>query len=530
MMSRYSKKTNRCNRTVTNAIALATVILAFNARAALQMPSIFSDHMVLQSGKPAACWGWADAGARVKVSVTDSGGKCLGEVKSLAGESEGRWEVRLPILPAMAAAKLSISTDRGDQKAIADILVGEVWLASGQSNMTRSVGNADFPKEVMEVARQEAAAINGSIRIFTVAQTGSDTPQRDVAGKWIVVTPETVDRCSAIAWNFAHALNGALKTPVGMVVSGFGGTPVESWIPLDGLNATEASALVWKRHRELLAKLPEEKAKYDVRLAEWEAANPTPEMRAKNAGQRPGLPYSETDSRAPVRLFNAMIYGLAPFQVQGVLWYQGEENSSRPQEYPELIQALITSWRKRWGSELPFFYVELSTVRPVQQKPSEGGWAFIREAQQAALKQPHTAVVTAVDVGNGQVHPWNKKPIGERLAAVALSDVYGKNIPSRSPEFASCTISDRSVRLKFKHADGLRTRGDGPVAGFAISENGTEWKWAQARIVGDEIEVSHSDVASPVAVRYGWADNPVLSVENQYGLPLRPFRTDAGSQ
>jgi len=266
-MNRYPLKKRRSKRAATSTLALAVMILASNAGAALQMPSFFSDHMVLQSGKPVVCWGWTDAGANVRVSITDSGGKSLGEAQTTAGESEGRWEVRLPALPAMTAAKLCVCTDRGEQKAINDILVGEVWLASGQSNMTRMVGTADFPKEVMEIARQEAAAINGSVRIFTASQTGADTPQHDVAGKWIVVTPENVGQCSAIAWNFARALYSQLKTPVGMVVSGYGGTPVESWIPLDGLNATAASAPIWKRHQELLAKFPEEKTKYEARLA-----------------------------------------------------------------------------------------------------------------------------------------------------------------------------------------------------------------------------------------------------------------------
>ncbi|XHR31250.1 MAG: sialate O-acetylesterase [Chthoniobacteraceae bacterium] len=508
-------------------VAAFSLLAACAAQAELKLPALFGDHMVLQSGQPVACWGWANPGEKIRVAFTDPAGKQLAQAQAVAANGEGRWSLQLPPLPQGSVGKLTIQTDHGETKTIDDVLPGEVWLASGQSNMTRKVGTADFPKEVAVLARTEAAEARGSIRFFTVVQGGADAPRNETPGKWVVVTPETVVNCSAVAWNFAAKLNRDLKAPVGIILSGYGGTPVESWVPEEALDATLASMPVWKRHANLLASYPEAKAKYDQTFAAWEATNPTPELQKQNAETKPRAPYCETDSRAPVRLFNGMIYGLAPYTLQGVLWYQGEENSSRSQEYGELIQALIKSWRGFWGTELPFYYVELANTHKPQQKPSEDGWGFIREAQQAALKLPKTAVATAVDLGNGEIHPWNKKPVGERLAAIALSDVYGKAIPSRSPQFTSFEIQGSVIRVKFDHAEGLRARGDGSVAGFAITGNGTDWKWADAKIVGESVEVSSKEIPSPTAVRYGWASNPVLSLENQYGLPLRPFRTDS---
>jgi sialate O-acetylesterase len=207
--------------------------------------------------------------------------------------------------------------------------------------------------------------------------------------------------------------------------------------------------------------------------------------------------------------------------------YQGEENSGRPQEYAPLIRGLITSWRARWGVEWPFYYVELANTRSPQTKPSEGGWALIREAQGAALALPKTGVVTAVDLGDGKIHPWNKKAVGERLVALAMADVHGRvSAEVRSPEYVSHVIEGALVRLQFDHAGGLRVRGDQGIRGFAIAGSDGMWRWADAKIMGEQIEVSSPEVAVPVAVRYGWASNPVLSIENEAGLPLRPFRTD----
>lgn len=493
--------------------------------AALRLPAVFSDHMVVQAAADAPCWGWANPGAEVRIEYSDTENPTPVSAQAVA-DASGKWKALLPAIPAGSRGTLTIKSG-GEARVIANVVAGEVWLASGQSNMTYRVGAPDFPAHVAELARKEATNLGGEVRIFTVIQEGADEPRGDVRGKWVVVDAEAVGKLSAVPWNFAHALHRDLGRPVGVIVSGHGGTPVESWLSKEALAASASAEAVWTRHAELLARFPKEKANYDVALAEWERANPTEESRKKNQAAKPRAPYSAESSKAPVRLFNAMIDGLVPYAIRGVVWYQGEENSGRSQEYPALIRALVASWRAAWGLEWPFYYVELANTRTTQTKPSEGGWALIREAQASVLALPGTGVVTAVDLGDGTIHPWKKKEVGERLAALALADAYGRNgLETRSPEFAACEIVGDTVTIRVRHAQALRMRGDGVARGFAIRGEDGIWHWGDARVEGDKIVVRGGNVPAPVAVRYGWASNPVLSVESEAGLPLRPFRTD----
>lgn len=503
---------------------MVIVILACTSLAKLtaapRMPSLFSDHMAIQAGRPVACWGWSTPGAGIDIVFKDAVTAKQTRTHATA-DASGRWQTALPPLSAGERGTLGFSDATGTT-VIQDVIVAEVWLASGQSNMTRVVGTPDFPAHVAETARAEAAATGDGIRFFTVIQEGSDSPTDDVRGKWVVVTPETVAKCSAIGWNFARKLHAELKSPVGIILSGYGGTPVESWLPREALDATPHAAAVWKRHDERFATYTQAINTYRLAVADWE-------KQGKPAGTTPPKPDPAPEREAPVRLYNRMIHGLVPYSLQGILWYQGENNSSRSAEYLGLIRALVTSWRGLWGSELPFYYVELANVRKPQTRPSEGGWALIREAQSSVLALPKTGVATAVDVSDGDIHPWNKKPVGERLAGLALHDVYGRPGDPRSPEYASHTVSGGKILLTFNHADNLRVRGAGDIAGFALRGADNTWRWAQGRIIGNQIEVWSAEIPAPVAVRYGWADNPVLSIENQDGLPLRPFRTDPDS-
>ena len=504
---------------------VAAALLTASAQAALRLPAVFSDHMVLQALRAVPCWGWSEPGEEVGLVFEDMSNQRHFETKAVA-DSSGRWRALLPALPDGSHGTLKIKAG-GEERVIADVVVGEVWLASGQSNMSYRVGAPDFPANVAALARKEASAVAGEIHLFAVIQEGADEPRGDVRGKWIVVDQDNVENCSALPWNFSLALHRELKGPVGVIVSAHGGTPVESWLSRETLDATPVAADVWKRHADLVARSPEAKKAYDIALANWTRAFPTPEAQKKNQDTKPRGPYSETSAKAPVRLFNAMIAGLAPYAIQGVIWYQGEENSGRPQEYAPLIRALVTSWRKLWGVEWPFYYVELANTRDVQTKPSEGGWALIREAQASVLALPRTDVVTAVDLGNGKIHPWNKKAVGQRLASLVLADVHGRMTEEvRSPAYVSHEIVGDVVRVRVSHAKQLRVRGDGIAQGFAIAGADGRWVWAKARVTGDVIEVSSPEVSAPVAVRYGWSSNPLLSVENEAGLPLRPFRTD----
>lgn len=501
--------------------------MVLSAFGELKLPALFSDHMVLQAGQEVACWGWAQAGDKVTVSFVNKAGETQA-VNSTITASDGRWSLNLPALAAGDTGTLKVCSGSSEKK-IADVLVGEVWLGSGQSNMARAAAGGNVPQDMAENAKKEAAAAQPNIRFFDVTRIGADQPEPDVQGRWFVVTPDVVGNCSATAWYFAQSLRERIGAPVGMIVSCWGGTPVEGWTPREAINATSIGASIWKKHNDLLAQFSPEKVK-ELRAAmdTWNAS--TPEFKKQNP--KPKLPYWPTSSQVPTRLYNGMIHGLAPYTLQGILWYQGEQNSSRYTEYGELIRSMVSAWRKDWGKDLPFYYVELAGIGRPQLFPVEAppAWPFIREAQAGVLQLPKTGVATAVDLGMADdIHPPLKKPLGQRLAGLAAADVYGKEGLVRSPQFSEFKIENSKVRVTLAFADGLRTRDGGPAKGFAVRGSDGQWKWAEAQIDGGTVLVWNKEVERPGAVRYGWAGNPVLSLENGAGLPLRPFRTDSDS-
>lgn len=503
-------------------ISLATLASAFAAD--LRLPAIFGDHMVLQAGKEIAFWGKGTAGDKITVEFLDPEGASRARSEATVGE-DASWRLSLPSLPSGTAGRVHITSGQSGEKTFQDVLVGEVWLCSGQSNMGMGVrGSAEW-----EDAFQAADASKGQIRFFLSERTRAFTPQDDLVGQWVVATSETIGPSSAVAWNFARSLNETLHTPVGLIQSAYGGTPVQSWISREALDATEASKLVWQWHRELLDSRPEQEIEFARKMKAWEEANPTPELKQRNANRKPKPPYSEESPKAPNGLYNAMIAPLVPYTLQGVLWYQGEQNGKDPSGYGEMIQTLVQSWRRSWNDELPFYYVELANFTPAQKEPAEGKLAFIREQQAEVLKLPRTGSATAIDVGEAKdIHPKDKVTVGRRLARMALHDVYAQKLdgPARSPRFKDFSIKEGTVRLTFSDAQGLRSRLPVGVRGFGIRGADGNWVWADARIEGEEIVVSSPSVPQPEAVCYAWASNPKISVENSAGLPLQPFRTD----
>ncbi|OAM88670.1 sialate O-acetylesterase [Termitidicoccus mucosus] len=513
------------------ALALAAAYAHGEADAtALRLPRLISDHMVLQAGCPAAIWGWAVPGTPVRVVFVPAKGDQESSFEAVA-DITGCWSGRLPALSVNVTGSLRITAGAGTEKHIQDVIVGEVWLGSGQSNMGFSMGAANVPKEIQEEEKRYADRISPAIRLFNVAREGEDLPRDDVNGEWVVITSHNARHFPAVAWYFAQALHDKLERPVGMIVSSIGGTPIEAWIPADALGKTSVAGAVRERHLKALQGWEPKMADYEAKLAVWQKKYPTPQLQHKYNSTKPPEPYNPKNKGAPSRLYNAMLHGLVPYTITGIIWYQAENNSSRPGEYSELVQTLIKSLRKNWNEELPFYYVEIANFKAPQTVPVEGGFAFIREAQAGALLLPKTGVATAVDLGLADdVHYPNKKPLGRRLAGLALADVYAVTMDDpRSPELAGFQIEGGKARLRFKHTRGLRLNTDS-LKGFAIRGGDGLWKWAEGCVEGDEIVVWNKDIPSPVAVRYGWADNPVLSVENGSGLPLRPFRTDPESK
>jgi sialate O-acetylesterase len=325
-----------------------------------------------------------------------------------------------------------------------------------------------------------------------------------------------------------------LHVPIGLIVSAVGGVPVESYMSRAALEATSVGKAVLERNTVALAAAkPEALAKFESDTKAWNAANPTRELKEEHKSTRPRKVYGPSSGAVPNRLYNGMLHGLVPYSLRGVIWFQADGNMGHPLEYSELFQALIKNWRGDWKEELPFYFVEMNNMRddvqkvPVQFNPL----SIIREQQHGGLQLPATGIVGSIDLGLKEAHFPNKKPVGERLAGLALRDCYHRSGLVNSPLYRSFSVEGNKVRLKFSDADGLRLRsGGGELKGFAIRADKGEWVWATGRIDGQDIVVWDDHISSPAAVRYAWAFNPVISVENGAGLPLLPFRTDTGSE
>jgi sialate O-acetylesterase len=506
---------------------------------ALRLPTLISDNAMFQSDKPVAIWGWAEPGSHLKV-VFETEHPDRGESFTATTGADGRWSGYLPPLKSGSEGQLSVTTDRGGRQLVNHVLFGEVWLGGGQSNMEYDLagtGRTDMANltEVSEVAQnvanaqREADSSKPPIRYFKVAFLRAQQPMDDVKGTWILVDSSNVSRLSAVAWNFAVALHNKLHVPVGLIVSSVGNTPIEAWVSKQTLEATSVGHAVEERSAlELAGSTPEKIAEYQARLNTWNAANPTPQMQSQNQASKPAAPNLSASNYVPSQYYNGMILGLEPYTIRGIIWYQGSGNFQHPSEYAEMFKALILEWRQDWkDTQLPFYFVEESNFQQKQTQPvEENPFSIIREQQHAALTLPNAGMICSVDLGNGNPHYPNKKPVGERLAHLALHDVYHFPGQVESPLFNSFAVEGSKIRLHFTNAEGFHLRDGSELKGFAIRGADGKWVWAKGEIVGKDIMVWSDHVAAPIAVRYAWAVNPIASVVNVAGLPLFPFRTD----
>jgi hypothetical protein len=494
-------------------IALFSAALLAPARADVSLPSLFSDHAVLQRDKAVPVWGWADPGEEVSVSFG-------GQSKSTKAGADGKWRVSLDKLKTGEPGTLTVKGK--NTIAVNDVLVGEVWLCSGQSNMSFQVSRAvDFDKE-------KAAGDHPKLRVFTVGSSGANEPQEKCTGRWVVSTPETVGSLSAIAYFFGRDLQAKLNLPLGMINSSVGGTPIESWTSLEAQrNVPEVKPIFGSWEKRIAEFDPEKtkvdnekrKAAYDIAAAKAQAAG-KPVSRFK-----PALD-PKIDSKRPVNLFNGKIAPLIPFAIRGAVWYQGESNAGTVEgglAYRKQLPLLVEDWRKRWGYEFPFAWVQL----PELERGGSEGWCLVREAMLKSLKLPHTGMAVALGLGDlHDVHPTRKQEVAQRLAAWALVDVYEQKGASSGPLYASHKVSGDKVTLTFTHVDGGLSAKDGELKGFIVAGEDKAWKPATATIDGTKIVVSSSEVKAPVAVRYAWKDSPEFNLYNGAGLPASPFRTD----
>ena len=506
------------------------------ALADVHLSPLFSDGAVLQRGRQIPIWGIADPGESVTVRM--NGKEAAGKA-----DSSGRWSIQFPAQDAGGPFDLTVQGK--NTIVLRDVVVGEVWVASGQSNMQFPLMTLDPANPVHGPQAKEAiaAANDPLLRMFNVEFHASpDKPADDMAlpaGQWKAATPKNAPGFSAVAYYFASELRKNLNVPVGIIHSSVGGTPAEAWTSQPVVASLPECKPVLDGWDQLIAAYPAEMKIFEEKtLPEWKAAAEKAKAEDQPPPKKIHPPAGPGNRSRPSTLFNGMIAPLIPYGIQGVIWYQGEANgggNSRacsPLVYRTLFPALIKDWRSRWGQgDFPFLFVQLANLRAPQTAPVEGGMGMIREAQMMALSVPNTGMATAIDLADkdnpDDIHPHNKREVGRRLSLIALATVYHQNLPSYSgPLFSGFEVKGNQVRLSFTHIAGGLAAGGDQLEGFAISGKDGKFVWGNAKIDGETVLVSSDQVSEPASVRYGWASNPIGNLRNQAGLPAPPFRTD----
>jgi sialate O-acetylesterase len=409
--------------------------------------------------------------------------------------------------------------------AFDQVVVGEVWICSGQSNMQWSVAAAkDADLEI-------ATAKYPLIRLSTVPNRGTQEPQKDFRGRWQPCRPDTVGGFSAVGYFFGRRLHQVLDVPVGLINDAWGGSACEAWIRRDILAADEKYGPLLKRWEKLESNLSRAKAEYETKLAEWTTDSAKAKAEGKQMPRRPANPEDQMRGNArPGNIYNGVLKPTIGYGIRGVIWYQGESNASRAYQYRDLFPLMIKSWRDEWGQgDFSFYWVQLADFMAETPEPKDSSWAELREAQSMTLKLPKTGEAVIIDVGDAHdIHPTNKQDVANRLARWALARDYGAKVSAQSPTYEAMEKRGNRIVLKFKEVGrGVRTADVAEARGFAISGDDHKFVWANAKIVGPAtIEVWSDKVSEPVAVRYAWADNPVCNIYSAEGLPLTPFRTD----
>jgi len=493
------------------ALVLACAALA--ARAEVRLHNLFTDHMVLQQGMSVPVWGWADDGEKITVEFAGQ--------KASTTAKDGQWMVKLKNLKPGPAGTLTVFSRRDGKTTTVqrnDVVVGEVWVASGQSNM-------EWPlRASFEAAKDIESSANQHLRLFTVPKLKLNAPTNNVNGEWKLCGPETVPGFSAVAYYFARDLQKALGVPVGVIHTSWGGSPAEVWIR-EGVLADDKEF-----KRDILDNFAPQYQRYTNSLARWQ--------QRREAARKAGTNFTERVPSVwkPSELYNGMIANVVPYAAQGAIWYQGESNAGRAWQYRRLFASMIENWRADWDRDFTFLEVQLApwdkskkrSLEEITKAPGDSDWAELREAQLHAtksLKKVGMAVIT--DVGDkDDIHPTKKEPVGARLALLARRIAYGEKIVADGPTYRGVKFKDGKAILTFDHVDGGLTARDGELKGFAIAGADKKFVWAKASIEGEKVIVSSPEVSEPAAVRYGWADFPVVNLFNKVGLPATPFRTD----
>ena len=498
-------------------ILLSILILAPKTNADVRLPDVLGDSMVLQQKQKVPIWGTADAGETVVVAF---------QKQKLTVVADGRGKWRVDLKPLKADSTPQTLTIEGKNKIeLKDILVGEVWLVSGQSNMQWTLLQSN------NGAAEVAKANHPKIRLFNVSRMVGSKKRPGKMAEWKVCTPESVREFSGAGYYFAVDLQEKLKVPIGIINSSWGGSQAEAWTPVEyltenpDLKATVERTKIWDEER------PRVKVEYAEAIKKWREESDKQKAAGVRPSPSPGVPDALRDYRIAASIYDGMIAPLMPFAIRGAAWYQGESNEARAEQYNILLPVMIRAWRERWGEgDFPFAVIQLPNYRAVKAEPEEAAWSFIREAQRrTALKTINTGLIVTIDIGEANdIHPKNKLDVGKRMAVWALKDVYGRKL-SDSPKFKKAEIKGAKVILTFDDVgSGLKIKDGEKLDEFAIAGADKKFVWAQAKIVGkNKIEVSSPAISQPVAVRYAFNSNPKHpNLTNDSGLPASPFRTD----
>jgi len=488
---------------------------------ALKLPSIIGDHMVLQQKLADPIWGWDKPGTRVTVSFA-------GKEYSATAGSDGRWTVKLDPMPANATPQKMTITG-SSKRELTDILIGEVWLCSGQSNMGFKLAqdwNGDLEAAVSNIP---------NLRLISVPNVGTQELQNNFQGQWEPSTPESAAKFTAVGFLFGRTICQILNVPVGLINNAWGGSSAEAWVRRSELEKDPRFKRLMDGtvKQEAFNASPAAQQKYEEDHAKWAVA-------AEQAKAEFRLPPSEprrpelwmSGNHLPGNIFNGVLNPTIGYGIKGAIWYQGESNSGQAYEYNDLFPFMISQWRKEWSQgDFPFYWVQLANYQAKKPQPAESNWAELREAQTKTMKLPNTGQAVIIDLGEGKdIHPRNKHDVAARLVRWALVNDYGMKLPYRSPEFQSLEINGNKATVTLDcHGSKLRPFGVYDALGFALCGEDKVWHWAQGKIAGknqNQVVLTSSEVPAPVAVRYAWADNPDCNLFSMDGLPVTPFRTD----
>lgn len=493
-------------------LALSLLLAPVAVRAEVKLAGVFADHMVLQRDVPVPVWGSAAPGEKIALSIADS------KAEATAGE-DGKWMARLPALKAGGPFELIVAGK--NTVTLTDVLVGEVWVCGGQSNMELKLERAAGAPEAI------AAAKDPLLRQFRVKGNIPSQPAKDVRGEWQTASPETVKAWSATGYFFGRELRDKLNVPVALIHNAVSWTPAEAWTSRETLEADPALKPIVQRWDQWTAAYAPAYQLYQQKLKDWHVEADKAKAEGKAVPAEPVAPANPQHIHHAIALYNGMVAPLMPYAIRGVIWYQGETNAPRADQYRKLFPAMIRDWRSHWGQgDFPFLYVQIA---PLDAGPLDR--AELRDAQRETLSVPNTAMIVTLDIGDRKnEHPTNKKEVGRRLWLAAQKLAYSQNVEWSGPLYKSMRLDGRSICLSFDSVGkGLAAKGDAGLKGFTIAGEDKHFVPAEARIEGETVVVSSAKVEKPVAVRYAFANWPGeenVTLFNAAGLPASSFRTD----